>query len=357
MKTFTNKIVAVAAVFAVVQAHPQGGLHFASLNPTWTVKRALYNLDKVSDQGQKDKLTQGLKDAVTIAAKVLEKMDDDAHKDKLGYWFGDKKSGENEKEIIRQVYKNFVGSNSDGTGADTLGQVLVFSDDYWKPTDRELPGVGDGNTAYCSLEKDGKTGAAYYKSTADKKPGMHYCDKVFDRTNLETLTKDSCAKLGDHISTAVWTKNFIGANVLHEFMHYPRVGKDAVGTLIGDTKYDAYQCRVLATNSDLIPNDPDGKQWKERTIINADTYVWYALDIAFQEICKKTFSGPRDERDDDETNQDWPDSNPDTDETWDGNCNYKREQCERLEEHFQLRLELNFVSGVAIQHLPQAVAA
>jgi vacuolar-type H+-ATPase subunit H len=49
------------------------------------VKRALYNLDNISDQSQKEKRTQGLKDAITVAAKVLEKIDDDAHKDKLSY--------------------------------------------------------------------------------------------------------------------------------------------------------------------------------------------------------------------------------------------------------------------------------
>lgn len=199
-------------------ADSPSGFHLTSVNPAWAVKRALYDLTNVSDQGQKDKLTQGLKDAVTIAAKVLEKMDDDAHSPKLAYWFGDKKSGAGDKEVIRQVFKNFVGDNPDGTGSAPNGLVLVFSDDYWKPTDAELPGVGDGNTAYCSLAKDGKTGTAYYKRTSDRKPGMHYCDKVFERANLETLTADSCSKLGDHISTAVWTKNFIGANVLHEFM-------------------------------------------------------------------------------------------------------------------------------------------
>ena len=143
-------------------------------------------------------------------------MDDDAHKDKLEYWFGEK-SGADEKEIIRQVYMNFVGDNSDGTGSATNGLVLVFSDDYWKPTNTEID-IGDGNTPFCSLEKDGKTGAAYYRRTSDKKPGMHYCDKVFERSDLATLTADGCSKLGEHISTSVWTKNFIGANVLHEFM-------------------------------------------------------------------------------------------------------------------------------------------
>jgi hypothetical protein len=129
------------------------------------VKRALYNLDSISDQSQKDKLTQGLKDAITVAAKVLEKMDGDAHKDKLSYWFGDKRSGTNERENIRQVYKNFVGDNSDGTGSDTNGQIVVLSNDYWVPASGQLGGVGDGKTPFCSLEKDGKKGAAYYRRT------------------------------------------------------------------------------------------------------------------------------------------------------------------------------------------------
>jgi hypothetical protein len=47
---------------------------------------------------------------------------------------------------------------------------------------------------------------------------MHFCDTVYKRGNLEALTSNKCAKLADHISTATWTKNFIGANVLHEFM-------------------------------------------------------------------------------------------------------------------------------------------
>lgn len=183
------------------------------------MKRALYNLDDISDQGHKDMLTQGLKDAVTVAAKTLEKMDDDKYKPKLEYWFGDQNSDDNAREIIRQVYKNFVGENTDGTGSDLNGNVLVYETDYWKPTDAQIPGVGaDGTKPYCSLEKDGKTGTAYFKRDDNKKPAMHYCDKVWDREDLKALTAESCSKLGSVISTKSWTKNFVGANVLHEFM-------------------------------------------------------------------------------------------------------------------------------------------
>ncbi|KAF2676249.1 hypothetical protein K458DRAFT_352043 [Lentithecium fluviatile CBS 122367] len=247
-------------------------------------------------------------------------MDDDKHKPKLEFWFGDQHSDDNGRETIRQVYKNFVGDNTDGTGSGTNGNVFVFTEDYWKPTDAQIPGVGaDGTKPYCTLEKDGKTGTAYFKRTDDKKPAMHFCDKVWDRTDLATLTADSCSKLGDHVSTAAWTKNFIGANVLHEYMHYPRIGKDAVGTQIGDVVYDAFQCRALAVNDDV--------EQRKKTIVNADTYVWYALEIAFTELCAKDFAGPRDERDDDESNQDWPDSDPGTDDPNNGACDCDENGC------------------------------
>jgi hypothetical protein len=44
--------------------------------------------------------------------------------------------------------------------------------------------------------------------------------------------------------------------------------------------------------------------------------------LLFSELCRKSFSNPRDERDDDETNQYWPDSDPPTDDPWDGNCDF-----------------------------------
>jgi hypothetical protein len=37
----------------------------------------------------------------------------------------------------------------------------------------------DGTKPYCDLKKDGKSGAACYKKN-QKKPGMHFRDKVFD---------------------------------------------------------------------------------------------------------------------------------------------------------------------------------
>ncbi|KAL1608054.1 hypothetical protein SLS60_002993 [Paraconiothyrium brasiliense] len=320
MVQISIQVLATTAVLAIVGAHPQGSFQFSSINSAWAAKRTLYNLDDISDQDRKDKLTQGHKDAVTIADKALEKMDDDKYKPTLEYWFGKEHTNDDSVKKIKGVFKNFVGDNTDGTGSETNGHTTIYKDDYWIPTDKEIKDA-DGKTPFCSLKnKDGKTGAAYFKRFKDG-AAIHFCDKVFDRANLDTLKADNCAKIGDQVSTKKWTKNFIGANVLHEFMHNPRIGRDGVLKSIRDFAYDAYQCHQLAIDSDV--------EKRKTTIINADTYVWYALDISFQEICSKQFSEPRDERGDDDSasDSDSPDSSPETDDPTNGACNCTESSC------------------------------
>lgn len=191
---------------------------FSSPNAAWVVKRTLYNLDDIADQERKGKLTQGHKDAVTIAAKALEKMGDAKYEPTIEYWFGKEHINDASVGKIKQVFINFVGDNTDGTGSETNGKTTIYKDDYFLPTAEQTKGVGDGKTPFCSLKtKDGKTGAAYFKRN-NKGAAMHFCDKVFERADLKTLTADNCALIGDQVSTERWTKNFIGANVLHEFM-------------------------------------------------------------------------------------------------------------------------------------------
>lgn len=188
------------------------------MNPSWLVKRKLYNLDDISDQDHKDKLIQGLKDAVTVAAKALEKMNDDKYKARLDYWFGDKNSNADARLKIQGVLKNLVGINTDGTGSEANGRVFVKTNDYWIPKKGSLGGVGDGKTSFCNLSVGGKTGTAYLKTDDKKRPAMHFCDKVWSRDNLAALLANKCSKLGDKVSTLLWSKNFIGANILHEYM-------------------------------------------------------------------------------------------------------------------------------------------
>jgi hypothetical protein len=182
-------------------------------------KRKLYDLSDIPEQDRKDKLTQGLKDAVTIVGAVLGKdgqdgMDSSKHEDKLERWFGDKNSDTAARDKIRNVFKNFYGDNKDGTGADVLGNVHVLKDDYWIPK----PPIGDDKTPFCKLEKEGKSGTAYTKPF-NKIPSMHFCPKVYDlEKKLEDLVKDDCASLGSVMNTDRMGKPFPGFAVLHEFM-------------------------------------------------------------------------------------------------------------------------------------------
>ncbi|KAH7050081.1 hypothetical protein B0J12DRAFT_663164 [Macrophomina phaseolina] len=241
-------------------------------------KRALFDVDDISDQNQKTALTQGLKDAVAVAQTVLDKMDTDKHKDKLAKWFGD---DEKYPDLVKKVFENFVGENKDNEGAEVLGKVKVHDDDYYKI---------DGKN-FCDIVTDtGKRGTAYYKSR-DGKPGMHFCPRYFDdRKNAEDYTKNNCASIAEHINTQTIGRAFQGANVLHEFMHYPRVGKDAIGSQIKDVAYGAYSCYTLKSNEELLK--------KGKTIENADSYVYYAMHVWLTETCGKDFSYPRNENDD-----------------------------------------------------------
>ncbi|KAF2830912.1 hypothetical protein CC86DRAFT_283814 [Ophiobolus disseminans] len=224
----------------------------------------------------------------------------------LEFWFGSEHNNDASFAKIRGVFDNFVGQNTDGTGSDRLGQTTVRNEDYWVPSTDE---GGDGTTMFCSIVKDGKTAAAYFK-TFESKAAMHFCDKVFDRGNLEALTANNCANVGDQISTKKWTKNFIGANVLHEFMHNPRIGRDAALKRIGDVAYGAWLCRQLAIDQDI--------ERRKKTIYNADTYN-----------CGRSFSEPRDESGDTDNAADngVADSDPESDDPTNGACDCGESSC------------------------------
>jgi hypothetical protein len=161
-------------------------------------------------------LTQGLKDAIKIVATTMKVMSEERHRSKLDFYFGDQHNEDDDLENIKKVFEKFVGDDGGETGSEDTGKVIVYSEDYWKPTKKEIKG-GDGNTPFCSLGQDGKTGTAYFKEK-DNDPAMHFCPKVFSRADLSAMMADGCSALGDRVSTTAWTKNFVGVNVLHEFM-------------------------------------------------------------------------------------------------------------------------------------------
>ncbi|KKY27152.1 hypothetical protein UCDDS831_g00897 [Diplodia seriata] len=234
-------------------------------------------------------LRQGLKDAIEVARVVVDNMDKDRHKDKVEAWFG-KKDGVNYEQDVAKVFKNMVGKNHHHEGADVLGQLIVYPDDYWF--------VKQFKKNFCDVNNNGKTGTAYYKLRDGQYHGMHYCDKFFTRLSLKDYTdqylKDDCANMADHIDTDHIGRKFQGANVLHGVMHFPLVGAAAVGKQIADGAYGAYSCYTFKNNKKVLDND---KSPVRRTIDNADSYVYYAMHIYLEEKCNREFKLPQDASD------------------------------------------------------------
>ena len=106
---------------------------------------------------------------------------------------------------------------SNGEGSVLLGDVKVWQDDY--SVDKKTA------TKHCDfVNPEGKTAVAYYKKRKGN-PDMHYCYKFFTRKGKEEFLKNACASIANHIDTATTTRQYRGANIHHEFMHYPRVGQ------------------------------------------------------------------------------------------------------------------------------------
>ncbi|KKY26399.1 hypothetical protein UCDDS831_g01474 [Diplodia seriata] len=234
-------------------------------------KRSIFNVDRIPDTGEKAALTQGLKDAVAVAKMALAKMDDDKHKDKVTQWFG---PSADHPPVVKQVFQNFVGG-----ATNELGPVVVWDVDYGRR----------GGRPFClATDAQGRKGTAYFWPRRGR-PGMHFCPKFFGRKNARDYVAGGCGNVSANIDTETVGRAFQGANVLHEFMHYDKVGLEAVGEQIGDFAYGAYDCFDL--QNDRV------KLGSRKTTENADNYVYFAMHIWLTETCGRDFAYPRGEED------------------------------------------------------------
>jgi hypothetical protein len=176
-------------------------------------KRTLFNVDNISSEDQRTFLRDAQKEAVDIADVALRYMDDPKYADFRKRWFG---VGDDVNDDIRGVLTNFVGDNKNGEGSIVLGDVKVWQSDYWLK-----------DPLYCDrTNKDGKTGTAYYTPTNKNHagPSMHYCDKFYTRKSKQDYLANNCGSIATHIDTDTTTRMYRGANVMHEFMHFEKVG-------------------------------------------------------------------------------------------------------------------------------------
>ena len=243
--------------------------------------RNTWSLDPEIDPDIRDALMAGLKDAISIAAVVLDPengIDNSVDNDKyLKAYFGD--DGDKMYDKVRHVTKNLMANTLDGTKSDILGTVMVYNDDWWIPEPDEIPGIpNDGKKHACELGKDGLTMTAYTKPLPNPEMstnwGMHFCPKwnnrVRDGYSLSRLMADDCAilRVKGVMDTDLMNRQNYAYAILHELFHVDEVAHSVTGMKIKDYAYGAWDVLELARRKEDVATEP---------LENADSFAWYAV--------------------------------------------------------------------------------
>ena len=278
---------AILALSSIVVASPLSTRNPASSALHALSKRNPWNLDPALSSDLQAAFTTGLKDAISIAAAVLDPTNGIDNRDKNNQYmiayFG--QEDETTYDKVRSVFQNLVGTNSDGTGSNIPATVTVYDEDWVIPGPGKGPGGGgDGTKRLCDLSSNGLTLTAYTATRRDKgtKWGMHFCPKwtarVTAKYSLSRITADSCAALQDTsvMDTTLMNRQNYAFGILHEFFHVREVAWDVTGKTTGDFAYGAWNVLELALGHISKPNGGVAEPLE-----NADTFAWYALVSPF----------------------------------------------------------------------------
>ena len=159
-----SSVIAVLFVSIVAYVTPLTTPNSASSADHVLSKRTPWNLDQALKSDLKAALTDGFKDAISIAATVLHPTNGIDNKVNNDRYMTDYFGGNNDTMYnkVRNVFQNLLGTNSDGTGSQVLSTVTVYSEDWIIPRPGTGPGGGgDGKKRYCELIVRGLTATAY----------------------------------------------------------------------------------------------------------------------------------------------------------------------------------------------------
>lgn len=249
-------------------------------------KRTPWNLDQALNSDIKAALTIGLKDAISIAATALhptDGIDNKANNDQyMTDYFGG--NDDNMYKKVRNVFQNLVGTNSDGTGAEVLGTVTVYSEDWIIPRPGKGPGGGgDGKKRRCEFVLNGLTATAYTEKRTgmSTKWGMHFCPKWEARVaagySHSRLMAHDCAALEETtvMDTTLMNRQNYAFAILHEIFHVDEVTLNATGVKSADFAYGAWGVLELARGN--ITTNETGVVRVVSPLENADTFAWFAM--------------------------------------------------------------------------------
>ena len=283
-----SSVIAVLFVSIVAYVTPLTTPNSASSADHVLSKRTPWNLDQALKSDLKAALTDGFKDAISIAATVLHPTNGIDNKVNNDRYMTDYFGGNNDTMYnkVRNVFQNLLGTNSDGTGSQVLSTVTVYSEDWIIPRPGTGPGGGgDGKKRYCELIVRGLTATAYTATRTGKstKWGMHFCRKWADRVaagyTLSRMMAHDCAALEETtvMDTTLMNRQNYAFAILHEMFHVGEVAWNATGMKTDDFAYGAWGVLELAR----------GNMTKNETGVvvspleNADTFAWFAMVSTF----------------------------------------------------------------------------
>ena len=276
---------AIASLSSITLASPLTSGSPASSALGRLAKRTPWNLDSKLDTKIQAALTTGLKDAISIAATVLDANNGLKNKAKNDQYLIDY-FGTNDDQTydqVRRVFENLVGTNPDGTGSNIPANVYVDSNDWLIPDVGKGPGGGgDGKKHLCDFANEGGQSLTAYTAlhpSSKSKWGMHFCPKWETRVengySLDRLVANNCEALKDTTvmdTTLMGRQNYAFA-ILHEFFHVREVARDVTAKYVRDWAYGAWDVLQLALGRVKKP----GRVGVAEPFENADTFTWYAM--------------------------------------------------------------------------------
>ena len=252
----------LALIATVLVSGASSAPHGEVTNPRQLSKRTLPDFeDWPNGDPNQQTLRNALPDSLDLVSRVASNYD--KYK---AIW--DKYFPEADHDKVKGVWNQIMSDPADpGTGEDRLQYCIIIGFDLTK-----------GNAGGDSCAE----GAAAYTlpvSSGFLPPGgpptttlSYYCPPAF-QTALK-YSDISCNDLGDTMSTKM---DFLGATIMHEWMHNDAIGAAATGQHIIDVNGEDGYGPTAVRN--LLINTPD------QCVKNADSYTWLALEVFWTALC------------------------------------------------------------------------
>jgi len=177
---------------------------------------------------------------------------------------------------VSQVFKNIVPDPSNpGTGSDALANCRIIGEDIAADSPQGSPCENRGTWGYTYRVVP----PGLFPDVSAQSSVTYFCGEAY---SFPIQAGDiTCDSLGPTLSAGM---EFLGATILHEWMHNDAIGAAATGNNIidynGPAGYGPYSTRQLLVDAPAA------------CITNADSFAWLALEIYWSSTCNTTYQDP-----------------------------------------------------------------